>query len=79
MCAAMPLTLAMTAPLLIVTHKVSNHHLRHEWQLSKLIEKYGNFCGTKTLCYEFFLVTFCRWKKQDWRGWNWVCNKTIVS
>jgi hypothetical protein len=50
----MPLTLAMTAPLLIVTHKVSNHHLRHEWQLSKLIEKYGNFCGTKTLCYEFF-------------------------
>jgi hypothetical protein len=53
----MPLTLAMTAPLLIVTHKVSNHHLRHEWQLSKLIEKYGNFCGTKTLCYEFFLVT----------------------
>jgi hypothetical protein len=52
----MPLTLAMTAPLLIVTHKVSNHHLRHEWQLSKLIEKYGNFCGTKTLCYEFFFV-----------------------
>jgi hypothetical protein len=42
---------------LIVIHKVSNH-LRHEWQLSKLIEKYGNICGTKTLCYEFFLSHF---------------------
>jgi hypothetical protein len=52
----MPLTLAMTAPLLIVTHKVSNHHLHHEWQLSKLIEKYGNFCGTKTLCYKNFVL-----------------------
>jgi hypothetical protein len=55
----MPLTLAMTAPLLIVTHnKVSNHHLHHEWQLSKLIEKYGNFCCTKLCVMSFFLSHF---------------------